>query len=496
MFTTKVDWQRANHDEALIIGVWSDRKKLEGYVKEIDEAFNGHITQLFKEGDISTSYKALSKLHTFGIIGAKRLYFIGLGRKQDSSYERIRAALGKVVKEIDRDQRESVSILLDTFTTENVAIEQMAHAFSEAILSASYTIQHYKERSNQRDVWLKAVTVYTKEEVNRALQEGAVFGAGLNTARTLVNTPANLLTPSDLIGTAVELAISSDMEYEVLERADMEKLGMGALLAVSQGSVEPPKLFVAKYTGGEKDAPYLALVGKGVTFDAGGYSIKTATGMVDMKSDMGGAAAVIGALEVIGKLRPQTNLLFVIPACENLINGAAMKPGDVITSLSGLTIEVKNTDAEGRLLLADAVTYAKQLGAHAVVDVATLTGGVSVALGDCTTGAVTNDETLYHQLKQVAAHEGELLWLLPSHQPFKDMIRTSDVADLTNSSGRLGHAITGGLFIGTFAGETPWVHLDIAGTAFSARPSDLGPKGATGVMVRTLARLAMQWQAE
>lgn len=494
MFTVRTNWNIKDTEEALLVGIWADHKQLEGIPAQLDEAFNGHITQLLREGDLSAKAKSVTKLHTFGIVGAKRLYFIGLGKKSEASYETIREAFGRAVQLLKREKREKASAVMQTFQCDQLHPEKLAHALAEAVVAGSYAFEHYKERSNERDKKLTEMTVYCNNPATHAgLTTGFAFGAGINTARDLINTPGNLLTPTDLAKSAVEIAKKYGMEYEVLERADMERLGMGALLAVAKGSDEPPKMITVKYKGRPAWDNVLALVGKGLTFDAGGYSIKPAANMHEMKSDMGGSGAVIGAMEAIGRLKPSVNILFVIPSSENLINGKAMKPGDVFTSLSGKTIEVRNTDAEGRLILADAITYAKELGASCLVDVATLTGGVVVALGDNTTGALTNNDAFFEQVKHSASREGEFLWLLPSHQHFKDMLKSSDVADLNNSTGRMGHAITGGLFVGEFAGKTPWVHLDIAGTAYTSKTSDLGPKGATGVMVRTLASLALHF---
>jgi leucyl aminopeptidase len=262
---------------------------------------------------------------------------------------------------------------------------------------------------------------------------------------------------------------------------------MGALLAVNQGSVEPPKMIVLKYQGKETWEDVIALVGKGITFDTGGYSLKTKDGIVGMKTDMGGAAAVLGAMEIIGELKPEQNVIAVIPSTDNMVSGNAFKPDDVITSMSGKTIEVLNTDAEGRLVLADAVTYAKHHGANYIVDIATLTGGVIVALGMDTTGAFTNNEELFEQVLEASFEAGEPMWRLPIFEKDKERVRGSKIADLNNSPGRDGHAIMGAAFIGEFAEETPWVHLDIAGTSTSKKDSDLGPAGATGAMTRTLA---------
>ena len=245
-------------------------------------------------------------------------------------------------------------------------------------------------------------------------------------------------------------------------------------------------MIVLKYQGKEAWDDVIGLVGKGITFDTGGYSIKTKSGIVGMKSDMGGAASVLGAMEAIGELRPEQNVLAVIPSTDNMISGSAMKPDDVIVSLSGKTIEILNTDAEGRLALADGLTYAKHHGASVLIDVATLTGGVVVALGTETTGAMTNHDPLYQQVRQAAEEAGEAIWQLPITEKDKKRVKNSQMADLNNSPGREGHAIMAGTFLGEFAERTPWVHLDIAGTATTAQSSCFGPKGGTGVMVRTL----------
>lgn len=328
-----------------------------------------------------------------------------------------------------------------------------------------------------------------------ALKVGYVYGQATNSARTLVNLPGNMLKAADLANYALELAGKYGFEAEILEREDMLKLGMGALLAVNQGSTEPPKMIVLKYQGKDNWEDVIGLVGKGITFDTGGYSIKTKTGIVGMKTDMGGAAAVLGAMEIIGELRPEQNVVAVIPSTDNMISGNAFKPDDVITSMSGKTIEVLNTDAEGRLVLADAVTYAKHHGADYLVDVATLTGGVITALGMETTGAMTNNESLFEQVLEASYEAGEQMWRLPIFESHKKLVRNSPIADLNNSPGAAGHAIMGGAFIGEFAEETLWVHLDIAGTSTQSKATDLGQPGGTGAMTRTLALFVERFES-
>ncbi|MFC0270946.1 leucyl aminopeptidase [Metabacillus herbersteinensis] len=477
-------------NETLIIGLFQQNNQLSGIVGQLDESLGGQITTLLKDGDLSAKRKTITKIHTLGQIAAKRLFFVGLGKEKDFNFEDAREVFGKLFKSIQDAKLQNITIALDTFVTETIDPNEAAHALAEACPLSTYKIIDYKQRSNEPEKNIESIRVISEadvDEIRSSLFVGYTFGKGTNTARTLVNMPANILTATELATISVELAEKYDFEHEVLEKEDMEKLGMGALLAVNQGSVEPPKMIVLKYQGKEEWDNVIGLVGKGVTFDTGGYSIKSKDGIVGMKTDMGGAAAVIGAMEIIGELKPEQNVVAVIPATDNMISGSAFKPDDVIVSMSGKTIEVLNTDAEGRLALADGITYAKQHGASYLVDVATLTGGVIIALGTDTTGAMTNNEELFEKILQASHECGEPVWRLPITEKDKKRVKNSKMADLNNSPGREGHAIMAGTFLGEFAEETPWVHLDIAGTATSPKGDDLGPSGATGVMARTLA---------
>lgn len=271
----------------------------------------------------------------------------------------------------------------------------------------------------------------------------------------------------------------------MLDEREIELKGMGGLQAVGKGSVNPPRMIAIRYQGTNQWENVVGIVGKGITFDTGGISLKRAPGMEDMISDMGGAAAVLGVMEALGRLRPRINVVMLIPSAENMPAGNAFKPGDIITSLSGRTIEVLNTDAEGRVVLGDAITYAREWGAERIIDVATLTGAVLSILGDVATGAVTNDEGFLTELLEASRLSGEQIWALPVYPEFREMLK-SEVADIRNAAGRYGGATTAGLFIGEFAEGLPWIHLDIAGTAFLSKERGVNPKGATGVMVRTL----------
>lgn len=370
-------------------------------------------------------------------------------------------------------------------------ISKMAYAFTEGIVLGSYRRNTYKLNSSQYTgptsvkFSINKLDDATERKWMLGIQRGQALGEATNLARNLTNRPGNLLTPSELAIAAMEIADRHGFPSEVLDEREIELKGMGGLLAVGKGSVNPPRMIVIRYQGTGQWDNVVGLIGKGVTFDTGGISLKRTQGMESMISDMGGAAAVLGVMEALGRLRPRINVIMVIPAAENMPSANAYKPGDVITSLSGRTIEVLNTDAEGRVLLADALTYAREWGATRFIDVATLTAAVLSVLGDIATGAVTNNEDFLREFLAASCSSGEKIWQLPAYPEFREMLN-SEVADLRNTAGRYGGATTAGMFIGEFAEGLPWIHLDIAGTAFLSRERGVNPKGATGVMVRSI----------
>ncbi|MBM4760721.1 leucyl aminopeptidase [Bacillus sp. B15-48] len=498
MFTVKKEINLNTTDECLVVGIFNKTTALSGLVDEVNQRFDGMLTELIKNGDISTKKKTFSKIHTFNKIGAKRIYFVGLGKEKDFSFELLRESFGRLFKSLKSEKWTEAAVAIDTFIGDNVDASDVAHALGEAFSVAPYEFEGYKQKRNEPKKELEKLTIYSttadEKELEAALSVGYVFGKGVNSARTLVNLPGNMLTATDLAEYARSLGEKYQLEVEILDKDEIEKLGMGALLAVNQGSEEPPKMIVLKYQGKDEWKDVIGLVGKGITFDTGGYSLKTKTGIVGMKTDMGGAATVLGAMEIIGELKPEQNVVAVIASTDNMVSGKAFKPDDVITSMSGKTIEVLNTDAEGRLVLADAVTYAKHNGANYLVDVATLTGGVITALGLETTGAFTNNEGWFEQIVEASFEAGEQMWRLPIFEKDRERVRSSKIADLNNSPGSEGHAIMGAAFVGEFAEDTPWVHLDIAGTSVTRKDHDLGPAGATGVMVRTLALLVERFE--
>ncbi|WP_210471134.1 leucyl aminopeptidase [Sporosarcina sp. 6E9] len=475
--------------EVLIIGVPEHPENTPGW-DDFVASYNSHLPEWLKSGDVKTTYKQVVKMPTFNDSGFKRVLFIGLGAKNKLTEERLRTAFSTIGKEISIMKASSIAIWPTPFTNEKITNEDVAFLAGEGIGLGMYKFASYKTDSNDRDISLETVTFLSdsnQDELKVAFEVGSLHADAVNEARTLVNMPPNMLTATEMASYARRLAETYDFEIEVLGKKEMEEQGMGAILAVNKGSVEEPQLIVLKYAATDKWEDIVGLVGKGITYDTGGYSLKPRDGMVGMKGDMGGAAAVLGAMQIIGETRPEKNVIAVIASTDNMVSGDAFKPDDVITSLSGKTIEVLNTDAEGRLVLADAVTYAKQSGADYLIDVATLTGGVIVALGMDKTGALTNDEAFFEEFMHAATETGEFVWRLPLTESDKKRLRKSEVADLNNSPGRDGHMIFGGGFVGEFVGDTPWIHLDIAGTSDASSEHDLGPKGATGVMVRTLA---------
>ncbi len=478
--------------ETLIIGVQKHREQMKNW-SAFSEFYGDIIDTWLHAGEISSDTKKITKLPYSGSHSSlKRIYFVGLGERKNITANELREVFAAVGKELKASKVNDVAVWVESFTTDQLEEAEVAYLAGEGINLGYYSVQNYKTTSNEPKTYfdqIQFVTEANMEDVIGNFEVGKIYADAVNEARTLINLPPNLLTASDLADYATELANIYGLEVEILNKAQMEELGMGGILSVNKGSVEEPRLITLKYKGKPEWEDVIGFVGKGVTYDTGGYSLKPREGMVGMKGDMGGAAAVLGAMRIIGETRPKQNVVAVIGSTDNMVSGDAFKPDDVITMYNGKTVEVLNTDAEGRLVLADAMTYAKQQGANYLIDVATLTGGVIVALGKDKTGALTNNEEFFEEFMGAALETGEFVWRLPLTESDKKRIRKSEVADLNNSPGRDGHMIFGGGFVGEFAEGTPWVHLDIAGTSDADAPHALGPKGGTGAMVRTLATL-------
>jgi leucyl aminopeptidase len=367
-------------------------------------------------------------------------------------------------------------------------VAALVESVVEGVVTGNYDPGHYKSKHEGR-FFVAHVTLATPSDVSDAIARGIRVGEAVNAARVLINEPGNRLTPRQFAERGQALLALPDVRSEILDERQLEQLGMRLLLGVGRGSVEPPRLLVARYEPpGAPPEPLLALVGKGITFDTGGISIKPADNMELMKGDMAGGATVIAALRAIASERVPVKVLALVPTAENMPSGTATKPGDVHTSASGLTVEINNTDAEGRLILGDALWYARQQGATHLIDVATLTGACIVALGKITTGLFATDG--WSEVVQAAARRaGEKVWRMPIYDEYRESLK-SEIADLLNSPGRAGGAITAAMFLKEFAGDLPWAHLDIAGTAWAEDTRPWNAKGATGVMIRTLVEVA------
>ncbi|RNA67389.1 leucyl aminopeptidase [Alteribacter keqinensis] len=473
-------WDRGS-DETVVYGMFSDQREDLG---SMDES----LAQVLQS--VQEKHPAWSDAGSIHILMARAgdVVIAGLGKKENWSVKKAERTGASLYRFLAKEKVNSSLLLIDSF---GGGVDCYAQ-FAAGLELGSYEVDTYKQNHKRKAELHVKVFSESRKSIETAVQSGLVQGKATNEARRLVNTPANFMTPSILAEEALRLGSEYDVEVDVYGKEEIESMEMGALLAVAKGSDEPPRFITMKYRGNPDSQEWdAALVGKGLTYDSGGYSLKTRDGMKTMKMDMGGAATVLGAMRIIMEEKPSVNVMAVIPSTENLINGQALKPGDVITSMSGKTIEVLNTDAEGRLILADAVTYARQAGAKAIIDVATLTGAAVVALGSVMTAAITNDVDLMSEVHDASERAGERVWSLPNDEDYKDMVKKSDVADLNNSPGRQAGTITAGLFIGEFAEDTPWVHLDIAGTAWQEGRTAVGPRGGTGTMVRTIAETVM-----
>jgi leucyl aminopeptidase len=443
------------------------------------------LDRMREKGLFTAAPGELVALPTHGLLPYAYMLVAGLGPA--ATRDTLRAAAVYAAREALALRLDSLALKLPSGDARSAA-----RALTEGLLLGTYRIATYRQGAAERDEIRSAVLLTEAAAAAAPLEEAIrmaeAYAEGTNYARDLTNLPGNVLVPASLAEEAVKLAQHYGFACEVLDEQAIAARGMGGLHEVGRGSANPPRMITLMYRGDPGSADVLGLVGKGVTFDTGGISLKKPEGMEEMISDMGGAATLLGAMHIVGQLRPKINLIVVIPAAENMPSAHALKPGDVITLLGGKTVEVLNTDAEGRVILADGITYAKQLGATRLIDVATLTGAILICLADVATGAVTNNDAFLKPFLQAAEQAGEKVWQLPNYPEYHQMLK-SQVADIKNStsSDRWAGAITGGLFIGAFAEETPWIHLDTGGTAWLWEQKGTEPKGGTGVMVRTVA---------
>ncbi len=448
------------------------------------------LDEMRTSGEFVAKPGETATLHHPQGLKAKRLIAVGGGKKEKFTSASLRKAVGSVVRAAKQKGVKKLAwMLLDQRDAGDAA------AAVEGAILGNYEPNMNKPSSDAKPLESFSLVAPAKSPgLEAALQRGVILAESQNFARDLGNQPANLMTPTVIAEQAEQIAHDFRLDIEVLDRDRMKQLGMGSLLGVAQGSDEPPVMIVLKYVPAtaKPGGDHLALIGKGVTFDSGGISIKPAQDMEKMKYDMCGAAAVLGAMRAIAQLKPAIPVTAIVPSVENMVSGRAQRPGDIVKSLSGKTIEVLNTDAEGRLILNDAITYAKRLGCTHLVDAATLTGAIVVALGHVHTGAFTNNDAMLARVLAAAKEEGENMWPMPLDDDYRELLKSA-FADLANIGPRWGGAITAAWFLREFAEDTPWVHLDIAGTAWLDESAPNLAKGPTGVCVRTFTQLATSW---
>lgn len=426
-------------------------------------------------------------LHTLGRLPARLVAVVGLGKQGEVTVDRVRDAAAEGCRALRKLGCTSIGLTLLGAGTAGIDERASARAIAEGAGLGLYTFTKYKAPEGP-DVDVVRLVVRETAAISaleQAVQTGVVLSEATNLARDMVNEPANYMTPSRMAQVAQDIAATHGLAATVLERDDMVSLGMGALLGVAQGSAEPPKFIRLDYSGAELAAARTAFIGKAITFDSGGISIKPSEGLHEMKDDMAGGASVIAALMAIARLQLPTNVTALIPATENLPGGRAFRPGDVLKAMNGKTIEIMSTDAEGRLILADALSYAVREKMTPLIDIATLTGACRIALGNSYSGVFSNDENVVRRFMAAADFAGEKMWRMPLADEYRELNK-SLIADIKNTGNRYGGAITAALFVSEFAGSVPWLHADIAGTSNSSKDSGVIVKGATGVPVRTL----------
>lgn len=465
-------------------------RSLSPLVRALDRTARGLVAALLSSGEFKPELHRTCLIHRPAGLKAKRLLLVGAGKESAFNLARLREVAGTAARSARLARCRRVALLM----TGGFPAAESARAAVEGALYGNYDSEIYKTRDVETGNVDEFIAIgegkVRLHEAEAGIRLGTIVGNAVNFARTLGNEPANVLTPSRLAEHAQAVGARTGLEVRILEQDELERLGMHALLAVARGSDQPPKLIVLRIPGQKikKGAPFFALVGKGVTFDSGGISIKPSEKMEDMKADMSGGAAVLAAMAALAELGPRHAVMGLIPAVENLPSGKASRPGDIVKSYQGKTIEIINTDAEGRLILADALAYARTLGANRLIDIATLTGAIIVALGNINAGVMGTDQEIIERLKCDGRFTGERFWQLPLDEEYRKAIR-STIADVKNTGNRMAGAITAAKFLQEFVEETPWVHLDIAGVDLDHDGQPFAAKGATGFGVRTLVHL-------
>jgi leucyl aminopeptidase len=480
--------------DAVVVGIFkgSPSDALEGPAAAFDAALDGALATMRRSGELAGGALETTVVHTLGKLETPRIVLVGFGPRATFSFESARRAAAAGCRAARKAGARHVALALGG-PEQGLSVAQMAEAATEGALYGLYEFKKYKSNYDNGEARrVEQVTLLGDDEqaLKQGSERGRIIAEAVNFCRDLGNEPPNVLTPTALANRSREMAERYGMECEILEREQMQELGMGCLLGVAQGSAQPPKFIILRYQGDPGGEPGLALVGKGITFDTGGISIKPAAGMEAMKMDMCGAAAVIAAMQAIAQLKPKINVTALAPTTENMPGGNAYRPGDILRAMNGKTIEIINTDAEGRLALADALSYARAHNLSPIVDAATLTGAIVIALGSVRAGIFANDDALAHQIQAIGEEVGERFWNMPMDEDYDDLIK-SDVADVLQSvSRREAGSIGAARILGRFAEGAPWAHLDIAAVNDFGRAMPYADKGASGIPVRTFVTLA------
>ncbi len=469
-----------------VVGVYADRKLSEA-AATLDKAAKGYLRRVLERGDMDGRLGSTLLLHDVPGVASMRVLLLGLGPKAGFTEKQFRRCITAAIEALARTGATDAELHVAELAVGRRDVEWRVMQTARAAREATYRFEQMKSTPAKDAPALRRVVIAVarsdEKRAARGLAHGLALAHGICLARDLGNLPGNVCTPSYLAEQARKLAKHYRMKIQVLERADMEKLGMNTLLSVAAGSSQPPKLIVLEYRAGAKSQKPVVLVGKGVTFDTGGISLKPAPEMDEMKFDMSGAGSVLGTLKAIAEMKLPVNVVGIIPATENMPGGRATKPGDIVTSMSGQTVEILNTDAEGRLILCDALTYAERFEPAAVIDIATLTGACVIALGHVVSGLFANDDSLAREVQAAGEHAGDGAWHLPLHDEYQEQLR-SNFADFANIGGRPAGAVTAACFLSRFTGKFKWAHLDVAGTAWKSGKE----KGSTGRPVPLLTQ--------
>ena len=483
-------------DEGLVVFVLEDQA-LKGKIKKIDTILNGAISDLIKSGDFTGKLNQTAVLYPKDKFKVKRIFFTGLGKREKFNLDKLRQGAGTICRKAKELKVKSTSVILPEFQSRGLSIRDFSQAVVEGMLLSNYQMKEYKTTDKENIFELETLTISDELKANISqIEKGAnlaeISSWATNLARDMINHPSNIMTPTKMSEIALDLAKEHKFKCQVLSLEEIKKLGMGAFLGVTSGSSQPPKFIIMEHSIPNGKTDTLVLVGKGITFDSGGISIKPSEKMEEMKGDMSGGAVVIAIIAASAKMKLPLHLIGLVPACENLPSGTALKPGDILKSYSGKTIEVISTDAEGRLILADALSYAGKYNPKAIIDIATLTGACVIALGHVGCGMLGNNPGLKDKIRKASLLTGEKVWELPLWEEYNEQIK-SDLADVKNTGGRPAGTITAAAFLQKFVGNLPWVHLDIAGMDWEEKGKPYIPKGGIGFGVKLILQFLRSW---